>query len=641
MADSVLVTYGSYTLPQIIGKFNFSINYVNVYFSGNFVVVGDTQAAFVAACEEAERECRKIHQDFSVKFGDTDTFHFKHSDNTGFNSDSILKIVPNIAHTGLSREYNFTVKMGLPADLAGDDYIRNTSIILNEDETKRDNLTVRGVVTAHDAKSATQSYEDNAIPWADSVAQSVFGVSNFERLKARQVWDRENKILNFTLIYHQMLDITVTYNSYSIPNSFSEYDFSESYGEMRFTCKFKISNSSASAAEIALRQPNKDLLVTVGSLSYSYSHGSNTGMLGMPHLEKVSNKTDDKDYTHYRFSITMQLPADEVGKNYLKSGNYSVMWMPNRVRSMEFTGIYTAGGANSSYANAEDYAETWALSIIAALGITNYERLSKNYSTEKESKLTNFKLVYRELASKDTFDEWNDVRIADAQSTYTVDIGQEIGRQQTTGINALPPIRVSYEYTCWISKETVSNDTNLTLVYENVIRPWLIKQIGNVSGIGNYFQGGSSNLIVESETKRISPTEYKVTGNMTTLAPSSADQILLFSEVLMTDDFTGLVDNKIWNGKDYGRSLWFTGAERVVRRVTTITKLGSPQLLPPPITPADRYWCRSRHIVDFEFFRGIGNPVDGVVSSPVYQTAFTEIFVYAIPSTAIQTGSII
>lgn len=643
MAD-ITASYGSYDFPNIVGKFSFRIDYRNFYFTCRFVILAASESNLVALCNSAEEECRKFHQRLKLRLGGTDEYDLDPDQNTGFQAEPSLSIVKNPVHTGRSRMYQFTLQGKLPADLDGDNYTRDTAIILSQPELNRETLSIRGITTAAQdvggtPRSATYNYENFAAPWADTVATDVFGTSDYELLSQNKDYQKENKVLIWTRLYHHKLNMTVTYNGYTIPNNYNKYSFQENYFDLSMSVEFKVPNSSVSAAEIALRQPNKDLSINIGggSIVYNYSHGSNTGFLGRPQLRKTSDKSDDLDYVHYVFSISMGLPADETGKGYRQSGNYTVSYEPTRARKISFTGKYTAGGANGAQENYDAGAKTWALSLLSSLGVTNYELVSENTTVEQENKELTFTLIYDELTSKDTADLYNDIRIVNAECNYTVDIEEAIGKSITSEITALPPVRVNYNYKCQVNFEEVTEDLNLGNLYINVIRPWLINQLRNITKLDNFVQAGITNFIAESEGYSIDPNNYRVSGNLVCLAPASQDQIIMFSEQLQTDYFSGLVVNKIYSGRPYEVSVWDSGAEQTVRRTVTVTRLGSPQSRPPALEPTDRYFLLSRSVVDQANFNGQGFPYGGVIVSEAYSTTFVEFYRYGVASLGVQT----
>ena len=626
------IIYNGYSFPTPFNKFGLTITPSRFSLTCEFLITASTQDGLVSACAAAEAACREKYKDFTLKLNNatSDEYSFKAGDNTGFLQAPTLTKLPNELSTGLSRAYRFSISGELPFTQAGYDYRRDAKISLSEPIRGRKTLSISGVYTAGGANSATDNFNTFGKPWCDSIAEEFLGAGNYELLDTSTSVEQERKILDFSRLYQEKLDLEVIYNGYTIPTSYNEFEFRHDYNKVEFSCVFAIAPASASAAEAALRVHNKNLTVSFGGTPiYNYSHSANTGMLTTPNLVKISNRSDSDLLRFYKFSVSAELPADSTDDNYRREGRYTINYLPSRQREIRFSGLYTAGGTDTAiekYNHSTNGGKSWASSVLASLG-GDFELISENVSSEHKDKLVNFTLSYREILSPESESNNNEANIVISYCTYSVDFDQIIGRSELTDqYQQIPKITISLRYSCTVDKEKVPADTGINTIYRNIVRPWLIKHSKDILGLSNFKNFGSSFFICESESYSIG-TGYTVTGDITFSCPKQVDQIIHLEEHITTQEDFGVIVQKLWNGKDYNYNKTYVGGERYLNRIVTVSQLSHTPA--DPVGHPDQKWqLLSRSKSEYVREYGIGTPSQGLKSVLVFSASFAEKYIY-------------
>lgn len=436
--------------------------------------------------------------------------------------------------------------------------------------------------------------------------------------------------------------VTATYNSYDIPNIVDKISLSEDEKNITFGCKFVVLAASASAlvsacatAEAALTEINKDFSMSFGGSSeLSFSHSINTGFLSRPHLTKLETPVALACSRPYHFSVNIQLPFGQSGYNYRREGSFSISYAPSRQRTVSFSCLYTAGGANSALQNyvAGTGGKNWAAGILTALGGT-YELISESIHEEMEQKILNASLTYKEIISNQSQASVNVAAIVDPHVSYSVRYAQEIGISGA-GYVAIPATTVSISYSCTIDHDQVGTDTSMETVYQDTVKPWLINHVWDMLDLGDYPQSGP-HYIVQNEAKSIDPYAYTLSGSLVFIVPKMASLVIALTENININDDEGIVAEKIWDGKQYTHATWGIGKTKSMTRSISITKLDSPPTEPPdyPDESPGKWLKRSRSTRKEVKEFGSGTAVSGtnIVKKNVYFYGFNDQYIYVEP----------
>lgn len=579
------VTYNGYTLPLVFGKFDFSINYEILTLECQFLITAATEAAFVAACENAEQTLKIWNKELVVVLGSTEEYRFGHVANTGFLARPTIAKIANQASTARSREYIFSLNCQLPADEVGYNFRQIAHINLSQNSQTRLILYVQGTYTAGGSNSAKQNFDTYGIPWSDGIAATFLGAGNYELLVKQADFDHEIKVLKFSRTYQQKLALTVTYNGYTIPNNYSKFEISKNYTEFKLSCQFAILHSDKDNAETPLRQWNKDLSIYFGAtLQYQFSHAGNTGFLAIPNLNLISDTTEDDTLRWYSFSLNIKLPADAPTYGFRQSGTFSLQYESSRRKAITFTCTYTASPGKTALANYLDGstgAVAWAAGILGLFG-GSYDKVSESVSGEQEHKILHGVLVYREVIFSETSAVFNVPSIISATSSFNVEVPQEVGVMHD-GTLASPIVVVNLNYSCVIDNTIVTDETKIEETYRTVVRPWLIQRAAAVIGLDARTFAGT-NYVCQKENYTVGASNFSFEGNISIIAPRSFDQILAIQETIRTESNMGIIPRKIWNGIAFFYNIYSLGQEEHLTRTLTIVKLGSPPNDPVPVS---------------------------------------------------------
>uniref|UniRef100_A0A6H1ZEP4 Uncharacterized protein n=1 Tax=viral metagenome TaxID=1070528 RepID=A0A6H1ZEP4_9ZZZZ len=190
------VTYNSYTIPGSYNNFSFSESYESLSMSFDFAVAHASAAA-------AETALRIYNADLTVSFGGSAMYSYKHSDNTGLLTRPTLRKISNVTENDTLRFYNFSISCQLPANKTSYNYRREGKISTSYDSSRRRSISFSGVYTSGGANTALQNYTAYAKTWANTFLTAFGGT--FELVSESPNIEQENKILNFSLVYREIL----------------------------------------------------------------------------------------------------------------------------------------------------------------------------------------------------------------------------------------------------------------------------------------------------------------------------------------------------------------------------------------------------------------------------------------------------
>lgn len=597
----------------IDGKIVFSHSYQQGSISFNFVVFADSADALITRCQTIEGKLRERYKQIIVKFGRNNTaeYNYDHTANTAFLQEPNLQRVPSRRNVETSREYSFSVNFQLPASQSGYDFRRDAEIKIDEPIRDRKIVSISGTYTASPSPSlatALENWENYGKDWCDGQAEDFLGLENFELLTDNVQIDQENKIANFSRMYQEKLNLSVVYNSYTIPTSYNEFEVSRDYNTFSFSCNFAVPIESVAAAESALRIKDSRLQVTFGaSPAYDLNPDTNSGFLSEPSLQKISNKSEDGELRFYRFSVKYQLPADRPGDAYHREWSYRLGYNSARRRTISFNGSFTAGGSNTAYQNYLAEVNNITGTVIAAIG-GNFEKSSENFNQEHREKILNFTVVYTQLLANDIKAQADYAAIKNARCSYGIDFSQDKGYSPTSGFTMVPAVTISVSYQAEIDSEVVNlNESKIEETYNTLVRPWIIEHSLTVLNIRRKNTASDSSYIAQRESYSIDPHNYTVSGNIVFSAPKTSTQIIALSESFTETTDEGLIINKLWNGKPYHANVNKIGATRFAQRVITIIQLSQPPREPNPLPNYQRLNIQLRKKYDS---RGAGSAPD-------------------------------
>lgn len=205
--------------------------------------------------------------------------------------------------------------------------------------------------------------------------------------------------------------IEITYNDYTIDEDMitGAYRRIDSYEAVQVSVKFRIlADSQANletackAAEVALQEWDKDLVLGLGGSDETFSHSLNTGYLARPSLTKIDDELSAETSRHYEFAVRVETPADATDMGGRRSGSISVSWDESGRRTFRFEGEYTAIAgppAIDAATAATVNGALWATSILNGFTGVSFRTVSRTVTNEHKYKKATFSQVSAEQIS--------------------------------------------------------------------------------------------------------------------------------------------------------------------------------------------------------------------------------------------------
>lgn len=321
-----------------------------------------------------------------------------------------------------------------------------------------------------------------------------------------------------------------------------------------------------------MRTPDQDLKVTLGNQDLpDWGHNANTGFNARPIARKVENSPWNTGRSAlYDCEVTVDLPADlPASRKGRREASIDISATSSGRKTATFSGTWTAVPGTDARNKYEAEVESWADGILTDLGGT-WELIARpSASTDQADKLLQFTRIYRERRfnqAQGTLDHpalvEPTLRITRRRNASrgdshgpTAGFGPEAG-QGSSGDTRRPfEIRASYR-----ANIDFEESTNLRKVYEDTIRPFVVKQALDLWG------QGSGALMDESPF--LDPEENIIGTDMTFMVPDGSLMESLWTERVISNSGVELVP--VWNGEKLAKvSLQGPATIEVHRRLAT------------------------------------------------------------------------
>lgn len=349
------------------------------------------------------------------------------------------------------------------------------------------------------------------------------------------------------------------------------YTFTKDYERALLTFEVVVQNddrttflTSEAALVTAYSTPDQSLVVVLGaSTRHSFVPGSNTGFNARPTLRKLGGPEDTANSAKYECTVAVELPASLSGRAGRRSSTVNVAVGPSGRRSLTVSGTYTALSSNSARAQFEAAVDTYCNGVLS--GLTGTWRLVGTPSSEADdqNKVIRFSRTYEEikLARLATHLTANASivfpRLLIRRTRSSGEFSQDIGSAQ-------PLIELSADYEASV---LFSETTDLSQLYEQVIRPYVVSEAERVAG---------GTVVVTSETPTFDPHENRVSATLTLMADPGSEFFLSRTTVNESID-KGLIFKPVYDGNPYSRDKYRGHASWV--RTLTRTTVGRGSLI--------------------------------------------------------------
>lgn len=195
------LTVGASTNYHIDGPITVTVRHDSGSVTFSAICQADTEAGFASACQSFESSFSARRSTLIVKFGSNTFISWKHSDNTGFNSEATVTKAGDVnVDSGRARRYNVTVTVVRPA--SDDSGLREMQATILYKPSRLVVATFVGQCTALGGSSASAQYAA-AVP---GICTGILGGigGTFELTGENTSRDRTDKILTFTREYTEL-----------------------------------------------------------------------------------------------------------------------------------------------------------------------------------------------------------------------------------------------------------------------------------------------------------------------------------------------------------------------------------------------------------------------------------------------------
>jgi len=342
--------------------------------------------------------------------------------------------------------------------------------------------------------------------------------------------------------------------------------------EVAFECTFvgvaddATFDTYANAIETAFRVPDQRLRVVLGSQvidNYDPATGSggNTGFLQAPVIDKPGDKRDSSKSRHYIISIMMEMPADKPEDEGRRQAQESVVYDPTRRRTLTFTGQYTALDTNSALSQYEATIDSYCQGRLASYGGSAiYEKVGEEAAPDKENKVLDYRVVYREIIYDQSAAGLNHAAIVDPSYDYS----RQLLAPGDSNTSARRLEVIQCVFNCFVDK---TQTTSLDSLWEDTIKPYLIQE-----AVSRFSLSGTA--LVDSRHS------ISKAGNMIRalleIHAQSDNELIEYTLTVQVLDNKGKRIVEVWDGNPHAARV-YSGPARLMRVTSERTlTIGSP-----------------------------------------------------------------
>lgn len=389
--------------------------------------------------------------------------------------------------------------------------------------------------------------------------------------------------------------VNITYNSYSFPNVYSPYSYTQTPSEATLSFHTLITADSAqnmliaeAAMLAAVKQIKKDFTVdfhdvsefSLGNLKGGFVASVTAHKMQTPELCTETSRP-------YRITISFLLPYTQ--DNYKISGTWTMSKSESKQTTFSFHAIYSASEATppvsaTSMAHADFF--SWCESIISLFKdpAEIYERLHDNLHTDIHDRRATASATYRQILY-----EYSTIpaKIYDGVTQYSLSIAPTTACGLIKFRESPPLVTLSLSFRGFISK--LESHTQPIKDYKQYIKEQLVREglaILDISGLG--FTTPYQTFVTSSNIY-FNPSNYSFSGSMTLLGllkNTIDNRIISYRETAQVTFDESWVRTKLWDGKDYTYHSYSSGKQAFLNRhifissLSELTFLDIPDILP-------------------------------------------------------------
>jgi hypothetical protein len=205
----LVISWGAYTIStannRLINGWTYNEDsYETASVQFEYVVTGNSDAAFAAECSAAEAAFRTPRQALSITQGGVPLLALSHTGNSGFDSISTIVKTGQVGDTGRSRFYQIHIVFGRPADNVGTSGRRTGSIDVSYTPSRQRIVTISGTYTVLTTTARAQ-YLSAIDTYCASVITGL-GITQYELLEEPTTDENDTgKVIDFNRVYREII----------------------------------------------------------------------------------------------------------------------------------------------------------------------------------------------------------------------------------------------------------------------------------------------------------------------------------------------------------------------------------------------------------------------------------------------------
>lgn len=276
---------------------------------------------------------------------------------------------------------------------------------------------------------------------------------------------------------------------------------------------------------------------------------------------------DDSDRTRkpYRIEASWERPgSDGRGSSFAqrREAKYRVSTSPSGIKTVEFSGTYTAGAGGLATGNYAAAVNTWINGVLSALSAKPFMIVGSDaYAVDDENAVLTFEATRKEINIAEAATATDHPAIENAQIQMSF---QRINEHGLEG--HLPPGIVSLEYSAHILESQASTPAAIKALWDGTILPYLIAVI-------RACYGGAVVLQVEAGPT-INPTDSTISASLGAFITDSGSDIVDYTKTISYEFDEQKTFRRKHDGKGHTYHIWTPGATLEATVIVQVTRLG-------------------------------------------------------------------
>jgi hypothetical protein len=374
-------------------------------------------------------------------------------------------------------------------------------------------------------------------------------------------------------------ELVITYGSLVISTANSRFidgkiQISKDYARTSVTFSFVINQTTEAnfateinTIEAAFRAPFRDLVIAQGAQTIiALKPSDNSGLNTKPTIAKSDSMADTGRSRRYTVTVECDMPADNVASylaNGLRESAINIGYSSSGRRTITISGVFTALSGNTARQQYEAIIDSYATSILTAIG-GNYELADKpRTEADGTNKLLSFTHIYDELIYSQAGSSLDDPDLIRQQFSMGL-IKNYPGDTPDRNVQRMVTVSASYDVS--VNKSV----TDLKGKWER-IKTWIVTTVKNAFSI--------TSVALIDEDVSINNDDNRITARLTLRGATRHADIIEHQITYSLETIFGKVLVPVWSGDSLVKYAYQGPATRRLT-VSATGKLRGEKILP-------------------------------------------------------------